>query len=181
MTVACYKSEFPIIFSGVDVAQGRQIMGRLIAALLAIGIGNAPLLAFQARGGAAAGSGVKACSILTRDLVEPFAENKRVLDLIPPEEETTSSSSACEWGIVRLQLYSARPGATHTAPKDFQPLPGVGDAAFFRNNPNGYAELLVWSGANHFTLQVSVPTGSTAEAIKPKTVELANAIIKRLR
>jgi hypothetical protein len=30
-------------------------------------------------------------------------------------------------------------------------------------------------------LQVSVPTGSTAEAIKPKTVDLANAIIKKLK
>jgi hypothetical protein len=141
-----------------------------------------PPLAYQARGGGAtAGSGVKACSILTGDLVEPFAENKRTLDLIPPEEETMASGSACEWGVVRLQLYLARPGGSHTAPKDYQPLPGVGDAAFFHNNSNRYAELIVWSGAHHFTLQVSVPTGSTVDAIKPKSVDLANAIIKKLR
>jgi hypothetical protein len=158
------------------------MMNRLIAALLSIGITTTPVVAFQARGGgAAAGSSIKACSILTRDLVEPFAENKRTLDLIPPEEETMAAGSACEWGIVRLQLYPARPGATHTAPKDYQPLPGVGDAAFFHNNRNQYAELLVWSGAHNFTLQVSVPTGSTPDAIKPKTVDLANAIIKKLR
>ena len=157
-------------------------MSRLIAALLTIGIGATPLLATQARGGGTpAGAGIKACSILTRDLVEPFAENKRTLDLIPPEEETMSSGSACEWGIVRLQLYAARPGASHTAPKDFVPLPGVGDAAFFHNNRDRYAELMVWSGAHHFTLQVSVPTGSTADAIRPRTVDLATAIIKKLR
>lgn len=157
-------------------------MSRFIAALLALAIGTTPLLASQARGGgAAAGSGIKACSILTRDLVEPFAENKRTLDLIPPEEETMPSGSACEWGVVRLQLYSARAGASREAPKDFQPLPGVGEAAFFRNNRNRYAELMVWSGANYFTLQVSVPTGSTADAIKPKTIDLANTIIKKLR
>ena len=156
-------------------------MNRLIAALLTIGIGNTAL-AFQARGGGApAGSGIKACSVLTRDLVEPFSANKRALDLIPPEEETMSSGSACEWGVVRLQLYPARPGASHTAPKDYQPLPGVGDAAFFHNNRNQYAELLVWSGTHQFTLQVSVPTGSTADAMKPKTVDLAQAIIKKLR
>jgi hypothetical protein len=156
-------------------------MSRLIAALLTIGIANTPLLALQARGGAPAGSGIKACSILTRDLVEPFAANKRILDLVPPEEEALSSGVACEWGIVRLQLYPARPGASHTAPKDYLPQAGVGDAAFFHNNRNRYAELLVWSGAHHFTLQVSVPTGTTADAIRPKTVDLANAIIKKLR
>ena len=157
-------------------------MGRLIAALLILGIGQMPLLAFQARGGAApAGSGLKACPILTRDLVEPFAQTTRALDLFPPEEETMSAGTACEWGVVRLQLYPARPGAAHTAPKDYLPLPGLGETAFFHNNRDRYAELLVWSGAHHFTLQVSVPTGSTADAIKPKTVALANAIIKKLR
>lgn len=156
-------------------------MSGFVAALLIIGIGSTPHLSFQARGGAPAGSGIKACSILTRDLVEPFAQNKRTLGQIPPEEETMASGSACEWGIVRLQLSAARPGASHTAPKDYQPLPGIGDAAFFRNNRNEYAELMVWSGAHYFTLQVSVPTGSTADAIKPKTVDLANAIIKKLR
>jgi hypothetical protein len=142
---------------------------------------TSPLVAFQARGGSGAGPAIKACSILTRDLVEPFTENKRLLDLVPPEEETSGTSSACEYGVVRLQHYPVRPGGERSAPKDFQPLPGVGEKAFFRNNPNGYAELMVWSGAHHFTLQVSVPTGSTAEAIKPKTVTLANAIIQKLR
>lgn len=156
-------------------------MRPLIAALLTIASAHTTLLAFQARAGGAAGPGIKACSILTRDLVEPLAENKRVLALIPPEEETMASGSACEWGTVRLQLYSARPGGSHTAPKDYQPLSGVGDAAFFHNNRNRYAELMVWSGAHHFTLQVSVPTGSTADAMKPKTIDLASAIIKKLR
>lgn len=156
-------------------------MSRLLVALLTIAIANTALLAFQAGGGAAAGPGIKACSILTRDLVEPFAQDKRTFGLIPPEEETTGSGSACEWGIVRLQLYAARPGASHTAPKDYLPLTGVGDNAFFHNNRDRYAELMVWSGAHHFTLQVSVPPGSTADAIKPKTVDLANAIINKLR
>ncbi|HUR33274.1 MAG TPA: hypothetical protein VM032_05730 [Vicinamibacterales bacterium] len=136
--------------------------------------------AFQARGGAA-GPGIRACAILTRDLVEPFTENKRVLDLIPPEEETTGTSSACEYGVVRLQHSPVRPGGERTAPKDFAPLAGVGEKAFFRSNRNEYAELVVWSGAHYITLQVSVPTGSTAEAIKPKTVALANAVLRKLQ
>ena len=154
----------------------RQIIIGLMTAVSA----TAPALAVQSGGGAPA-PGVKACSILTRDLVEPFTENKRMLDLIPPKEEASATSSACEYGVVRFQHYPTRPGGTRTAPKDFQPLPGVGEVAFFRNNRDTYAELMVWSGAHHFTLQVGVPTGSTAEAIKPKTVALANAILQRLR
>jgi hypothetical protein len=137
----------------------------------------------QGRGGsaAAAGPGVRACAILTKDLVEPFAENKRVLDLVPPEEEAMGAGSACEYGVVRLQIYPVGPGGDRTAPRDFQPLSGVGEKAFFRNNRSQYAELMVWSGSHHFTLQVSVPTGGTAEAIKPKAVSLANAIVQKLR
>ena len=137
----------------------------------------------QARGsGTAAGKpGVRACSILTKDLVAPFAENKKILDLIPPEEEEMPGGAACEWGIVRLQLYpGARQNRTPPA-KDLQPLPGVGEVAYFRSNRNQYAELAVWTATHYFTLQVSVPTGKTAEGIKPDTVALAKAIIAKLR
>ena len=154
-------------------------MHRLVMSLMVAGSLVTPVIAYQARG--VAGSEIKACSILTKDLVEPFTENKRLLDLFPPDEETSPASSACEYGVVRLQHYPSRPGAPRTIPKDFQPLAGVGEQAAFRSNGNRYAEMLVWSGAHHFTLQVAVPTGSTAEAIKPKTVTLANAIIQKLR
>jgi hypothetical protein len=65
--------------------------------------------------------------------------------------------------------------------KEWQGVSGVGDTAYFRNNRNDYAELMVWTGAHHFTIQFGVPVGSTPEAIKPKTIELANAIIPKLR
>ena len=111
----------------------------------------------------------------------PFAQNPKLLDAIPPEEEPMAGGgAACEYGIVRLQLYAPRSGALRTAPKDFQALPGVGELAYFRSNGDQYAELMVWQGDRYFTLQVSVPSGSTAEAIKPKTVTLANAIIARI-
>ena len=133
--------------------------------------------------GAAAGKPVGPCSILTKDLVAPFAQNKKVLDIIPPEEESLGGGgSACEWGIVRLQLYPSPGGKQNrTVPKDFQPLSGAGEVAYFRSNRDRYAELMVWTATHYFTLQVSVPTGSTAEAIKPNTVALANAIIAKLR
>lgn len=39
---------------------------------------------------------------------------------------------------------------------------------------------MVWTGKHSLDLQVSVPAGRTAEAIKPDVVALANAIIAKL-
>jgi hypothetical protein len=38
----------------------------------------------------------------------------------------------------------------------------------------------VWTARHSLTLQVSVPTGRTAEAMKPQIITLANAIIAKL-
>ena len=112
--------------------------------------------------------------------MEPFAQNKRVLDLIPPEEETMSSGTACEWGIVRLQLYPARPGAGHTAPKDYVPLAGVGDAAFF-NASRTFAYLYVWSGSHHFVIEMGGIPLEDARTMKPNVIALAKSIVPQLR
>lgn len=40
---------------------------------------------------------------------------------------------------------------------------------------------MVWTGAHHFTIQLGVPEGSTPDAIKPNTIELARALIPKLR
>ena len=62
-----------------------------------------------------------------------------------------------------------------------QHLTGIGDTAFFRNNRDRHAGLMVWTGPYHFTIQLDVPTGGTAESIKPKAIGLATAIISKLR
>jgi hypothetical protein len=131
----------------------------------------------------AQGPAVKACSVLTRDLVEPLTANKSVLDLSPPEEQTMSSGgAACQWGSVRLQLWPPKSGAPRASPgKEYQTVPGAGELAYFRSNRDRYAELMVWSATRYFTLQVSVPTGSTAEAVKPRVVTLANQILAKLK
>ena len=125
---------------------------------------------------------MRACSLLTRDLVEPFVANKTMLDIMPPEEEAMrGGGAACEYGVVRLQVFPG-PGAARTAPgKEWQPASGAGEAAFFRSNGNQYAEMMFWTRTHYLTLQVSVPSGSTAEAIKPKVLSLANQVIAKLR
>jgi hypothetical protein len=136
----------------------------------------------QTRGANAPGqSAIRACSVLTRDLVAPLTENKRVLDLIPPEEESMGgSNTACENGAVRLQLYPGRGGKGTVTGKDFQPISGPGWSGYFRDNRGNYAELLVWTAKHSFTLQVSLPSGRSAESLKPDVVALANTIIAKL-
>ena len=124
---------------------------------------------------------VRACAVLTRDLVAPFTENKKVLDLIPPEEEALGTSgTACEYGAVRLQLFPGRGGKRTVSAKGFEPISGAGEGGYFRSNGDRYAELMVWTGKHSLDLQVSVPSGRTAEAIKPDVVALANVIIAKL-
>jgi hypothetical protein len=133
-------------------------------------------------GGPAAGQpAVRACAVLTRDLVVPFTENKKMLDLIPSQEEALGTSgTACEYGGVRLQLFPGRGGKRTVSAKDLQPISGAGEGGYFRSNRNRYAELMVGTGRHSLDLQVSVPTGRTAESIKPDVVALANAIIAKL-
>ena len=159
-------------------------MRHFAASVLIIGIVTAPAIASQARG-AASGGRIRACSLLTRDVVMKFGtdQGKRVVDLVKPlEDDLGTTGSACEYGGIGFQIDPfARTEQLRKSPgKDWQPVSGVGDTAFFRNNGNNYAELMVWSGTHHFTIQMSVPMGSTAEAIKPNTVALANAIIPKL-
>jgi hypothetical protein len=119
--------------------------------------------------------------VLTRDLVAPFTENKKILDLIPAQEEALETSgTACEYGAVRLQLFPGRGGKRTISAKDVQPISGAGEGGYFRNNRDRYAELMVWTGKHSLDLQVSVPSGRTAEAIKADVVALANAIIAKL-
>jgi hypothetical protein len=133
-------------------------------------------------GGPAAGPpAVRACAVLTRDLVAPFTENKKILDLLPPEEEELGTSgTACEYGAVRLQLFPGRGGKRTISAKDLQPISGAGEGGYFRNNGDRYAELMTWTSKHSLDLQVSVPSGRTAEAMKADVVALANTILAKL-
>jgi hypothetical protein len=150
--------------------------------LVAIGCMAALAAAAQTPGASPApGQQVRACTVLTRDMVAPFTPNKTVLDLIPPQEEQLQTSgTACEYGSVRLQLFPGRGGKRTPYTKDMQPITGAGDGGFFRSNRNRYAELMVWTSKHSLDLQVSVPSGRTAEDIKADVVALANAIIAKL-
>jgi hypothetical protein len=154
-----------------------------VTLFVAVGCITSQAAASQSRSGdpAAGPPAVRACAVLTRDLVAPFTENKKILDLIPPQEEALGTSgTACEYGAVRLQLFPGRGGKRTLSAKDLQPIAGAGEGGYFRSNRDRYAELMVWTGKHSLDLQVSVPSGRSAEVIKPDVVALANAIIAKL-
>lgn len=158
-------------------------MRQVVAFVVAIGCATSPAAVVPAGAGAleVGQPAVRACQLLTRDLVAPFTDNKKVLDLLPPEEEALGTSgTACEYSAVRLQLFPGRGGKRTPSVKDLQPISGAGQGGYFHNNRDRYAELTVWTDKHSLDLQVSVPSGRTAEAIKPDVIALANAIIAKL-
>ena len=156
-------------------------MGVVVSMFGVIAFLTNPTPASQTGSKPAAGQPVRACAVLTKDLVAPFTENKKILDLLPPsEEELGTSGTACDYGGVRLQLFPGRGGKPTVSAKGLQPVSGAGDGGLFRSNRDRYAELMVWTSKYRVDLQVSVPSGSTAEAIKPDVLALANAILKKL-
>lgn len=127
----------------------------------------------------------RACAIMSRDLVEKYdTGSKQVLKTIPPAEEPLGANgSSCEDGNIGFQINPfARSDDLRKSPgKDWQPVTGVGDTAFFHNKANTYAEVIVWTGSHHFTIQMGAPMGGTVESVRPKVMDLANAIVAKLR
>lgn len=163
-----------------------EYMRRVLICGVVIASVSFPVVASQSRGGSAtAGGRVSACALLPVDLmVKVGGINPAMAKYLEPEEEAIGATgSACEYGDVRLQVNPFGKGAQRRdAPgKEWQAVADLGESAFFRRNGSQYAELMVWAGANHITIQFGVPTGSTPESIRPNTIALANAILPKLR
>jgi len=136
----------------------------------------------QARPGAAA---PKPCSLLTRELALK-ANPKQVLGAAGPKEVPLGASgSACEWGDLLLQIDPFTPARLEqlrkTDGKNWESVPGVGDAAYFHNIRDAMAELFVRVGTRTFGVVITIPVGSTAAASKPHFIAVAEAIVPKLR
>lgn len=159
-------------------------MRQVIAVLLAIGCTSVALSASQARGGAS-GKRISACALLTPDVMAKFDTSTPDMQkyLKAEEEPVGPNGTYCDHGRTGLQVNPfGRPDDLRKSPgKDWQPVSGVGDTAFFRGTRSNLAELMVWTGPNHFTIQLGVPAGGTPESIRPTVIGLANAIVSKLR
>ena len=128
---------------------------------------------------------IRACALLSPDLVAKYGtQNPKIRDLIPAREEPIGMhGSSCNHGGIFVQVnpFVSSEAMRKSPPKDWQAIPGVGDTAYFHNNRDRYAELMVWTGSHHFTIQLSVPNGGTSESVKPNTIGLATALIAKLK
>jgi hypothetical protein len=157
-----------------------------IASLSIVACLAAASLAMAQSGKPASGkSARRACELLTRDIVSKYdTGNPKIRDLIPRSDEPIGShGSSCHDGSIFVQVnpFLNSDNYRKSPAKDWQPVPGVGDTAYFHNNRDRYAELMVWSGSHHFTIQLSVPSGGTAESVKPNTIGIATALIANLK
>lgn len=128
---------------------------------------------------------IRACAVLTRDLAAKYGtQNPKLRAMFPPEEEAigTHGSSCSDGGVlVQINPFLRHDDLRKSPGKEWQPISGVGDTAFFRNNRNSWAELMVWTAGHHFTIQLDVPDGASAESVKPNVTGLATALIARLK
>jgi hypothetical protein len=164
-------------------------MRHLVTSLLILGCLSSSGSAFQARSaGAPAG---KACELLTRDLAMKVssAAGRQALERARPSSDTegmtlAKGASLCDYGRITLILDPfARPDQILSAMRarnfpytGHEPVPGLGDAAFFESN-SAFANLYVWTGSRPFHIQMSSGYDEEAKSLRPNTIALARAII----
>ena len=163
-------------------------MGRIVVLLLVLSWFAARGMAPQTeRGTAARTQAIRACSLLTRELVtEHTPLSKQAFDLviqIPPSEDAAGQSgSECTYGGVTLTIDAFTPEAFEKARTPaWVPISGVGEAAYFRDNGGRFAELYVRSNGHGLGIQMDVPTGRTSASIQPNAIALAKAILPKLK
>jgi hypothetical protein len=128
---------------------------------------------------------VNACTILTPEIAAKFAAAAKIKITTRPVESAVGSGSQCDYEGITLQIdpFAAVSAdrMRKTPGRDWVPVGGVGDAAFFRDVQNIVAEMYVWSGARHFGFVIDVPADSTSEKLKPGLIELANLVVPKLK
>ena len=125
---------------------------------------------------------VQVCTLLSKEEVKKYLPWNAVLDRMPLEEVPIGANgSSCEFPTVGVQVLPFSQGFVDAARKSapLEPIAGVGDEAYFRNNQNRWAEVLVKVGPRLLTLQAS--GDGKIEAVKPRVIELAKAYVAKLR
>jgi hypothetical protein len=164
-------------------------MGQVVVSLVLM-LGATPQAAGVAVSGAVIGQQpeIRACALLTRELAMKVsgAANKLIFDLPPRESPIANGKGTeCVYADITLQIDRFPPDSLESMRKatgnNWEPVSGVGDAAYFRANRSVFAELMGRAGRHTFFIQLGVPFKGTPEGMKPNTIELANAIVLKLR
>lgn len=124
---------------------------------------------------------IQACSLLSKEEVKRHLPWPDFLDQMPIEEESLGPrGTACNYPTVYIQLLQFSQGLIDSvrALDGTEALDGIGDEAYFHNNKDRYAEVLVKVGERMFTLQADADRG--IEVVKPEVLKLASAIVEKL-
>jgi len=124
---------------------------------------------------------ISVCSLLTKEEVKKHLPWVPLLDNMPIDEEPIGvSGSSCNYPSVFVQVLPFTQNFMDMVRKQdgIGTVAGVGDEAYFRHNPNGYAEIAVRTGDYVLTLQAGVD--GDVEAVKPGVLNLANAYVTKL-
>jgi hypothetical protein len=137
---------------------------------------------------AAKGTSPGACSLLTKELVLRVTPetNKTELSRLfstPPEEHRLGPDrSLCDYAGLTVSLNPVHPESFEAKlrnDKAWVPIPGLGNAAWYRGVMGAMGELYVRSGPRTLGVAITIPEGRTAESIKPNAVALAKAVLSR--
>ena len=153
------------------------------ATSMAVCVGGVFAPALQTQQPAApAGTPIRACALATKAEVKKHLPWAAMLDNMPIEEEPIGSSgSSCNYPSVTIQVLPVSQRTLDAVRKkdDTEAVEGIGDEAYFHENPNGYGELYVKVGRRLLTLQASAE--GDIGAVKPGVVNLAKELVAKLR
>lgn len=125
---------------------------------------------------------LQVCTLVSKEEVKKHLPWAAMLDQMPIEEMPIGNDgSSCEFPTVGVQVLTYSRGFVDAAAKSapLEPVPGLGDEAYFRNNKNRYAEVMVKVGPRLLTLQASAD--GDIDKVKPRVIELAKVYVAKLR
>lgn len=156
----------------------------LIVTGVVLGVLSPSLIAIQKPDPAAKSNRIKVCELLPKEEVRKHFPWEAMFDQMKIEEEAIGpEGSSCSYPSVHVQVLPYTQSFIDAARKagGLEPVAGVGDEAYFRNNNNLFAELYARIDKRILTLQASVPRDGKAETVKPALVNLAKAYVAKLR
>ena len=159
---------------------GGRSSGKCAVALLVLAAGTV------AYAGQATGSyqAVKPCSLVSLAEMKKLAPWPPSVDASAKAEEMAlPQRSLCVYPTAQVQIEPYRVQIIDSAKKTarLDPVPGVGDEAYIRNNQNLFAVIYAKVGPHLLTVEMDIAPGKTFETAKPTVIEIAKAFATKLR
>jgi hypothetical protein len=127
---------------------------------------------------------VRVCDLVPRAEVKKLIGGTDIFDMMAPTEEPLGDfGSSCNYPGVLIQVVPFQRALVDASKKRLrlETVTGVGEEAYFYENPAGYVELFVKVGPRMVTLQRSIGLGATAASVRPGVMALAKAVIAKLK